>query len=261
MLGHERSIWQIALSDDGRRLASSSTDSTVRVWDLNTRQQIGGPLRTQYGRFFTSSVWSPDGRSILTGDSVGKIYLWDAPQLDDHPVIPQVATPIAPLLVPSASLSRANSISSSILNLPAGSQPPNQAPATNRLPDDFFDSSPDTIPIATVPSRSSISNTTKPKTDPKTPSTSAPSLQPLGYASPDSPRSSGHGAPTSSGHATPTLSGHAAPQSSGRTTPASSHNAMPTSSHYAMPTSLGYSMTTSPGSVAEQLIQNIRWTG
>ncbi|KAH7905464.1 hypothetical protein BJ138DRAFT_1118441 [Hygrophoropsis aurantiaca] len=62
-------------------------------------------------------------------------------------------------------------------------------------------------------------------------------------------------------HAAPQPSGHAAPQSSGRATPASSHYAMPTSSHYAMPTSSGYAMPTSPGPAAEQLDQNIRWTG
>ncbi|KAH7905800.1 quinon protein alcohol dehydrogenase-like superfamily [Hygrophoropsis aurantiaca] len=179
MLGHGSSIWQIALSSDGQRLASSSIDTTVRVWNIKTRRQIGSPLRTQDNRRLASVGWSPDGRSIV-GGSKDNIYLWDTPPLDDHAAIPQAPAPttgIAPL--PSTSRSRANSISSSVLN------PPNQTLATNRLPNDFFDSSPDlpgrarsqisTIPMVAVPLRSSKPNATKPKTDPKIPSTSAPS--------------------------------------------------------------------------------------
>ncbi|KAH7905799.1 hypothetical protein BJ138DRAFT_1105688 [Hygrophoropsis aurantiaca] len=66
--------------------------------------------------------------------------------------------------------------------LPAGSQPSNQTPATDRLPNDFFDSSPDLpayarnqisiIPIAAVPLRPSVP---KPKTGSKIPPASTPS--------------------------------------------------------------------------------------
>ncbi|KAH7904314.1 WD40-repeat-containing domain protein [Hygrophoropsis aurantiaca] len=185
MLGHTNWIWQIALNPNGQQLASSSEDSTVRFWDLKTRRQIGGPLQAQESRDFFSVAWSPDGRSIVAATK-DNIYLWDAPPLDDHTAIPQASvltTNIATL--PITSRPRQNSISSSILNLPAGSQPLNQTPATDKLPDDFFDSSPDlpgrvhnqisTIPIATLPLRPSIPNTTKSKINPKTPSTSAPS--------------------------------------------------------------------------------------
>ncbi|KAH7903621.1 WD40-repeat-containing domain protein, partial [Hygrophoropsis aurantiaca] len=186
MTGHEDEVDQIALGRDGRRIASSSEDSTVRVWDLKTRQQIGGPLQSRDNSPFYSVGWSPNGRSIVTGHIGGEIYLCDAPPLDDHTTIPQALAPTASnQTAPSMSQSRANSISSSILNLPAGSQPPDQAPATNRLPGDFFDSSPDlldrahdqisTIPIAAIPLRSSIPYTIKPKTGPTIPSTSAPS--------------------------------------------------------------------------------------
>ncbi|KAH7905466.1 quinon protein alcohol dehydrogenase-like superfamily [Hygrophoropsis aurantiaca] len=204
MLGQERSIWQIVPSHDGQRLASASDDRTVRVWDLKTRRQIGGPLQAQDSRDFFSVAWSPDGRSIVAATKEN-IYLWDSPPLDDHTAIPQASVPttsIAPLPVSATSLTnvtirkaylllqissrpRANSISSSILNLPAGSQPSNQTLATDKLPDDFFDSSPDlpgrvhsqisTIPIATVPLRSSIPYAAKPKTGPTISSTSVPS--------------------------------------------------------------------------------------
>ncbi|KAH7904549.1 quinon protein alcohol dehydrogenase-like superfamily [Hygrophoropsis aurantiaca] len=184
LLGHEHWVNQIALSHNGQRLASSSADSTVRVWDLKTRQQIGGPLRTQSDCSFFSVAWSLDSHSILAGSRNGKIFLWDVPPFDDHTAILQAPAPTTSSLS-NTSKSRVNSISSSILNIPAGSQLLNRTPATDRLPNDFFDSSPDlpshahnqisTIPIATVPLRSSIPHTTKPKSGPKFPSTAASS--------------------------------------------------------------------------------------
>ncbi|KAH7904659.1 quinon protein alcohol dehydrogenase-like superfamily [Hygrophoropsis aurantiaca] len=138
---HEGWNQQIALSRDGQRLAGASNDRTVRVLDLKTRRQIGGPLQVRDGRDFksvarspdgqfirdlkvqkshgsNSVAWSPDGRSIVAGHTGGGIYLWDSPQLDDHPVIPHapaLTTSSPPVL--STSRPRANSISSSILTV------------------------------------------------------------------------------------------------------------------------------------------------
>ncbi|KAH7904970.1 WD40-repeat-containing domain protein [Hygrophoropsis aurantiaca] len=131
MLGHKDWVRRIVLSHDGQQLASSSDDATVRIWDLKIRQQIGGPIHSRDKHSFTSVAWLPDGRSIVTGDSDGKIFLWDDPPLDDHTVIPQAPAPTTsspPVL--STSQSRANSISSTILNLPAGSSltPANTSP-------------------------------------------------------------------------------------------------------------------------------------
>ena len=38
--GHTGNIWSIAFRPDGKVLASSGRDKTVRLWDVNTRQQI-----------------------------------------------------------------------------------------------------------------------------------------------------------------------------------------------------------------------------
>ncbi|KAH7905469.1 quinon protein alcohol dehydrogenase-like superfamily [Hygrophoropsis aurantiaca] len=136
MLGHRGWVRQISCSRDGQRLASASTDSTVRVWDLKTRRQIVVPLRIQGNYDFYSVSWSPDGRSIIAGLLSGRICLWDVPPHDDHPVIPQAPAPTTnspPVL--NTSRPRINSISSSILNLPAGSSPtPSQSPEANTGP-------------------------------------------------------------------------------------------------------------------------------
>jgi hypothetical protein len=73
--GHERGVGSIAVSHDGRSLASGSADSTVRVWDLATGEKV------MVGRGHgTSSVegvgWLPDGRVVSAGYD-GKLAVWD----------------------------------------------------------------------------------------------------------------------------------------------------------------------------------------
>ncbi|KAH7905156.1 hypothetical protein BJ138DRAFT_1165284 [Hygrophoropsis aurantiaca] len=131
MLGHKIYIYHIALSSGGQRIASASRDCTVGIWDLSTRRQIGDPLQAQNG--LHSVAWSPDGLSIVAGDVEGTIYLWTVPPLQDSISAPILNTSSPPL--PSTSRSRANSGSSSILNLPAGpsvAQP--QSPELNNSP-------------------------------------------------------------------------------------------------------------------------------
>ncbi|KAH7906490.1 WD40-repeat-containing domain protein [Hygrophoropsis aurantiaca] len=122
----------IAVSPDGRRVASVPGDGAVRIWDLSKRTQIGEPLKSQNGAH-RSVAWSPDGRSVVTGDHSGGICVWDLPPLEQR---------------------RANSLSSSLLDLPAGTQPQNQPDPKHQLRDKFFESSLDLPTI--IPSQSRI---------------------------------------------------------------------------------------------------------
>jgi WD40 repeat protein len=63
-----------AFSPDGRYLAEPSWQN-LRVWDLaSNRQMWEKPLRTST---YTAAVFTPSGRTLITGDALGAIREWD----------------------------------------------------------------------------------------------------------------------------------------------------------------------------------------
>jgi WD40 repeat protein len=73
---HINNIESLAFSPDGRMLAASSDNKTVRLWDTRTHRPVGPPLRGH-----TDEVWSvafsPNGRVLASGSADGTIRLWD----------------------------------------------------------------------------------------------------------------------------------------------------------------------------------------
>lgn len=75
--GHEGPVRSTAFSRDGRQIATTSADGTVRVWDVANRHEIVA-LRGVQGPIFNSATFSADGRHVLTASSDGTARLWDA---------------------------------------------------------------------------------------------------------------------------------------------------------------------------------------
>jgi len=74
--GHSNMVFGLAVSPDGKRIASGSFDKTVKVWDAET----GAELMTLRGheKRVDPVSFSPDGTKIASGSQDTTIKLWDA---------------------------------------------------------------------------------------------------------------------------------------------------------------------------------------
>ena len=75
LLGHTGEITGLAFSPDGRLLVSGSLDETVRMWDVNRRNQIGLPL-TGHSGAVRSVAFSADGQTFVSGGDDNAVILW-----------------------------------------------------------------------------------------------------------------------------------------------------------------------------------------
>jgi WD40 repeat protein len=86
LTGHNDSIFAVAFSPDGHRLASGGYDRTIRIWDFNltAKDDTGKPqpqtvatLSGHEGTIF-ALAYSDDGKLLLSGASDEAARLWDA---------------------------------------------------------------------------------------------------------------------------------------------------------------------------------------
>ena len=78
LTGHAPGAWipAIAISPDGRRALTGSTDEMLIEWDLASQQPLQKiALNIQGGAW--AVAYSPDGRTALAGSSSGMMALWD----------------------------------------------------------------------------------------------------------------------------------------------------------------------------------------
>jgi WD40 repeat protein len=73
LIGGKEAATGVAFSHDGRTLASSGSDSTVRLWDVRARRALGAPLSQPAGP--QSSVAFSGG--VLVTASIDEVLLWD----------------------------------------------------------------------------------------------------------------------------------------------------------------------------------------
>lgn len=74
LIGHENWVLSLSVTGDGKRLASSGVDGTVRLWNLAEMRQIAfdfAPFRQRV----EAVAFSPDGRYLATGNPDGSVYV------------------------------------------------------------------------------------------------------------------------------------------------------------------------------------------
>lgn len=72
---HDGGICSLRFSPNGKRLATSSTDGLIKLWDVETEQ----PLLTLQGHIgdVNKIAFSPDSRRLVSGGDDGTVRLWD----------------------------------------------------------------------------------------------------------------------------------------------------------------------------------------
>lgn len=73
--GHEQDIYSLDFARNGRHIASGSGDRTVRVWDIETGQNV---LTLSIEDGVTTVAISPDGRYVAAGSLDKSVRVWDA---------------------------------------------------------------------------------------------------------------------------------------------------------------------------------------
>ncbi|KIK71614.1 hypothetical protein GYMLUDRAFT_150144, partial [Collybiopsis luxurians FD-317 M1] len=73
---HTRTVHSVAFSPDGKKIVSGSKDKTLRIWDAETGEPQGKPLKGHIGAV-NSVAFSPDGRRIVSGSEDKLVWIWD----------------------------------------------------------------------------------------------------------------------------------------------------------------------------------------
>ena len=77
LTGHDKPVETVAFSPPyGQLIASGSDDTTIRIWSVADRKQVGDPLRGHTGKV-VSVAFSPDGNRLVSGSLDGTVRLWD----------------------------------------------------------------------------------------------------------------------------------------------------------------------------------------
>jgi WD40 repeat protein len=75
LTGHTNIVTDIAISPDGRILASVSEDYTAQLWNLENGQPIGSPL--EHADSVSCVSFSRDGELLATCSLDNNAYSWD----------------------------------------------------------------------------------------------------------------------------------------------------------------------------------------
>jgi WD40 repeat protein len=72
--GHTGTVFSVAWSPDGKRIASGSGDHTVKVWDASTGKIV--LTYSDHSDRVNTVAWSPDGKYIASGSFDNTVKVW-----------------------------------------------------------------------------------------------------------------------------------------------------------------------------------------
>ncbi len=84
--GHSDTVASVALSPDGMRIASGSTDQTVKLWDAARGAELLSLFADVNG--VNSVATSADGKRLVSGGADGTVRVWALPLLPGGGIIP-----------------------------------------------------------------------------------------------------------------------------------------------------------------------------
>jgi WD40 repeat protein len=80
LIGHKARVMSVAISPDGKLLASGGDDVTLRFWDMASGKELNTIKDAYRGDFINSLVFSPDGKTLASGgggSAMNMVKLWD----------------------------------------------------------------------------------------------------------------------------------------------------------------------------------------
>jgi small GTP-binding protein len=75
LIGHEGGVWSVAVTPDGKRAVSASTDHTLQVWDLITCRSVA-TLKGHEDAVRCVAV-TPDGKRAVSASADHTLRIWD----------------------------------------------------------------------------------------------------------------------------------------------------------------------------------------
>ena len=74
MVGHSGEVRSVSFSPDGSRLASASTDGTIRIWDVAKGDTL--LVLRDHREAVYAVTFSPDGAFLVSGSADRTARLW-----------------------------------------------------------------------------------------------------------------------------------------------------------------------------------------